>query len=258
MNENGFRPEDLAEKAEAAEKKAEEFASEALNDLENAAVSAENAAEDAIRNAEEKAAEKFEDLAEEVRNTEEKAAEEFSELKEEIAEGAEDFAEEAKEAFEEEKEAVLEEAEALKEEAEETVEGLFTEIPEKAEEVRKDFIEAVSFNAPEESADELQDFRTLNSHKPSIPQYVPKTYAREIPEEPEFSGVRGAVSSPDYEGFPPVDDVEPAPRGVLNGKPAEKSNKTVLWIVLAILVCLVIAGCCLVQAFFGILNLLAG
>ena len=73
-----------------------------------------------------------------------------------------------------------------------------------------------------------------------------------------MDGIRGSVNPADYEGFPPVDDVEPAPRGVLNGKPEEKSNKTVLWIVLAILVLLILAGCCLVQAFFGILNLLAG
>ena len=204
-------------------------------------------ASEAVEEAEEKAAEKFEELTEEI-----------SDAKEEIAAGAEEFAEEAKAAFEEEKEAVLEEAEELKDEAEETVEGLFTEIPEKAGEVKKDFIETVSFSAPEEPADELQDFRTINSHKPSIPQYVPKTYAREIAEEPGTDGIRGSVNSADYEGFPPVDDVEPAPRGVLNGKPEEKSNKTVLWIVLAILVFLIIAGCCLVQAFFGILNLLAG
>ena len=272
MDENGFRPEELAEKAEAAEKKAEEFASEALDNIENAAESVESAAEDALQNAAETAAEvkeSAEDLFEEIPEKADEvkddlaekldeAFEMIEEAEEKAAEDAEGFAEAAAETFEEKKEAILEDADELKENAEEAVDGVFTKIPEKAKEVKKDLIEAVSHSAPEAPADELQDFRTINSHKPSIPQYVPKTYTREVPAEPERSGVRGAADPYDYEGFPPVDDVEPAPKGVLNGKPAESSNKTVLWILLAVLICLIVAGCCLIQGFFGILNMLAG
>lgn len=300
MDENGFRPEDITEKVETAEKKAEGLVSEALDNIEEAAGSAEHAAEDAILSAEEKfdsvkesadeiydgirekaedvkaefsadfekasemlddaeekAAEKLDVITEEIRNAEESAEEKIAELKEDIAESSEEFAEEVKDAFEEEKEAFLEETAELKDKVEDTADGLFAEIPEKAAEIKNDFVEAVSYKVPDDPVDELQDFRTINSHKPSIPQYVPKTYSRDISEEPDTAGIRGAVNVP-YEGFPPVDDVEPAPKGVLNADPEGKSSKTVLWIVLAILVCLIIAGCCLAQAFFGILNLIAG
>ena len=80
---------------------------------------------------------------------------------------------------------------------------------------------------------------------------------REVPAEPERSGVRGAADPYDYEGFPPVDDVEPAPRGTAGSSGNGPSGKVWIWVAVAVVVLLLIMVCCFIQGAFGFLNYLA-
>ena len=147
---------------------------------------------------------------------------------------------------------------SIKEKAEDRAEELKTEKESLEESVKnstKDAVETVQAYI-DEREDELETI-PVRGHAPSIPQYVPKNYTRETQEEANDAGVRGSVRNDGYNGYPPIDDVQPAPNGVKNAA-EEKSTNTVLWIVLGILIVLCITGCCMVQAFFGIIKALGG
>ena len=89
-------------------------------------------------------------------------------------------------------------------------------------------------------------------HEPSIPQYVPKTYARETPSEPV---------SDDNSVYYVNDEVEPVGNGVKGSVIAddgEKKNNTLLWIILAVAAAILIAGCCAFSLIYGFMRIALG
>ena len=93
--------------------------------------------------------------------------------------------------------------------------------------------------------DELEPI-PVNRREQSIPQYVPKTYTRESKSEP--------INDKYY---PSDDDLQPV-NGSVKGaaNTGEKKNNTTLWIIIGVAAALLIAGCCAISAFFGILGLM--
>ncbi len=201
------------------------------------------------------------------------------ELKETVAEKIDAAKEEADERHEE----ILEYAAETKESLRDFLDESAAEINEKREELRKDICDSVSESVSEteekwnsfeekigekteepdnkaeifDNTEDALEQLPVTRRQPSIPQYVPRTYSRETSEEFDVSGVHGSAPRPDYDGYPTIDDVEPVPNGVKNTA-ENKSPNTVLWIVLGILVVLCMMGCCLMQAFIGLIKVLGG
>ncbi len=124
----------------------------------------------------------------------------------------------------------------------------------KVEELKAaDMVETVqsSFNGNDDELEQVP----VKIHAPKIPQYVPKQYTRDIPAAYEPSEDNDYNPRSDYDGYPTIDDVQPAPNGVKNSS-GEKSSNTTLWIVLGILVVLCLIGCCLISSFFGLISVL--
>ena len=235
MGNDEFNPEEvLKDFADKAEEKAQEVsadieqkAEEAKEAFEEKTEAAEEAAEDMI--------EKAEDFAEEAKEAAEEKAEALEEAAEDMVEKAEDFAEEAEEAAEEKAEAAEEAVEDMIDDAEDSVTVT---------------LETLMADEPEDEEDRLES--PVSSRKPSIPQYVPKTYAREekVSETCEFS------DEPEVDVLEPVGGRVAGVRATVNAK-GDKSSKTAIWIILAVLVCLCVGACCMIQAFLAILRLIA-
>ena len=236
MDNDNFTPDEFAEKAD-------EVKSEIEKGLENVSESFENAAENA---------------AAELQDQAEAAEQDFTDAAEDLKETVTETAEAVDEGF-----AAADEIPAESDAAEEGPEDDFpaadaaAAADEPAEKAAGDKVVTVEYTPVPQSEDVLQDPKTIDRHKPSIPQYVPKQYSREIPAEEPERAVRGAVNSSDYDGVPPVDDVEPAPRGTAGSSGNGPSGKVWIWVAVAVVVLLLIMVCCFIQGAFGFLNYLA-
>ena len=219
MDNNDFNPGDILDNLA---KEAEDKARNVTADFEEKAEAAEEAVSDTFV--------KAEDFAEEAREAAEEKAEEVkeavSDAADDAAETAEAFAEEAKDAFE-----------------------------EKAEEAEEDSVSVLDTLIHDDPGVEDTLEKPASARKPSIPQYVPKTYERSMPEaEPEASADEPAEDNIDI--LEPVGGSGSGVKGSLN-RSGGNSSKTVLWIILAVLVCLCLCGCCLIQGILAVLRVIA-
>ena len=198
--------------------------------------------EEVLKDFADKAEEKAQEVSADIEQKAEEAKEAFEEKTEAAEEAAEDMIEKAEDFAEEAKEAAEEKAEA----AEEAVEDMIDD----AEDSVTVTLETLMADEPEDEEDRLES--PVSSRKPSIPQYVPKTYAREekVSETCEFS------DEPEVDVLEPVGGRVAGVRATVNAK-GDKSSKTAIWIILAVLVCLCVGACCMIQAFLAILRLIA-
>ena len=198
--------------------------------------------EEVLKDFADKAEEKAQEVSADIEQKAEEAKEAFEEKTEAAEEAAEDMIEKAEDFAEEAKEAAEEKAEA----AEEAVEDMIDD----AEDSVTVTLETLMADEPEDEEDRLES--PVSSRKPSIPQYVPKTYAREekVSETCEFS------DEPEEDVLEPVGGRVAGVRATVNAK-GDKSSKTAIWIILAVLVCLCVGACCMIQAFLAILRLIA-
>ena len=245
MENEEYKPDEFSGNTEMIPDKLEEVTEEIKETAEDTFGTAADAAEEAAEAAEEK----IEEISEAAEDVSDSMADAVGELTEEMAEAADDTAE----AIDDIRDEVLDAAEDAAEDIFPEAEADLSEAEEAAAKAYEDVVEAVRYTAPDKPADELQKVHPSQTHEPSIPQYVPRTFESEA-ETPR--SVRGSMQEPDPVDFPIIEDnVQPAPKGTLNAD-GGKPNNTVLWIILAVLVCMLVAGCCLIQAVFGILKFL--
>ena len=153
---------------------------------------------------------------------------------------------EKKEAFDAWADGVKEEAAEKKDEYAEQAESIREEVKEKAlddvEEIRG------SIQKPDDELEQLP----VTRREPSIPQYVPKTYTREIPSEPV---------SDDNSVYNVDDEVQPVGNGVkasVSDRSDKKSDNKVLWIILAVVAAIIVAGCCAFTLIFALMRAAIG
>ena len=222
--------------------------------MDNEEFKPEEALENFAHNTEEKAQEISGDIEQKAEEAAEAVSEGFSDVIEEAAESAEDLKEEAETAADK----AAETAESAAEDAAETFGFLFEETKEKAEEAAEAAAEDLAEAAEEFKGpiDELEKPVGAGRREPSIPQYVPKTYERPKAEEASET-FTGMDDETEVDVLEPVSGSGSGIKGSLGGKKDEKSSKTVLWIILAILVCLCIGACCLIQALMAFFRFIA-
>ena len=206
--------------------------------------------------------EKVDEILEPVQDAAENFTEEVSEIKDTAAEVKEEVSETAEAAAEQIAETVDEAAcdiEAAADSFAEVVETAEASAVNTADEIYEPLPEdrRPSEDAAESSEDGFEDVLEsvpVSRHEPSIPKYVPKTYVREEPApEPAYR-----KDPADYNGYPPVDDVEPVNSGVKGSvnNAGSGNNNTVLWIIIAVAAALLLAGCCAFAAFMGFIRLI--
>ncbi len=222
--------------------------------------------------AEEKRNELVSDFQEKTANVEERIdgftetleikREEIAEETEKIKESFEENLDETADKINDLKDELREEVDESLNKAENFAEQSWDSVSENAEEIRDGIEEKAEdmISSMRSSIDQTEDTLEqvpVNRHEPVIPKYVPKNYTREDPEMFETTESRGYASDGNYDGYPTIDDVQPAPNAIKNASGGKSSN-TMIWIVLAILVVLCMIGCCFIQAFFGLIKVLGG
>ena len=126
--------------------------------------------------------------------------------------------------------------------ASEYIDGAYEKVKSDTAKAADDMNKA--FNNPKDPLESVP----VRSRESSIPPYQPKEYYRENPYDP--------VSDDNSRSLDDVlEPVNNAVKGtIVDDENGEKKNNTLLWIILAIVAVLVIAGCCVFGALFGLIG----